>query len=107
MGGGDSNPRRFTVTSGYGDHIHAYVVFPPLATKLPQQILRVRAMGLEPTWPLSTAWTKLREEILSTKRRVYLFRHARKGVFHLASPSSERAPAAQYAAYHMVVLLSH
>ena len=42
--------RRLNSTISLIAHFHA------LSTKLPQQILRVQAVGLEPTWPLFTAW---------------------------------------------------
>ena len=76
MGGKDSNSRTFMVTL---DHIHADAVFPPLSTTPSASRLGVRAVRLEPTRPLRSLDRAPRRNPIH-ERRVYLFRHARKGM---------------------------
>ena len=53
---------------------------PPLSTKLPQQILRMRAVGTRTHMASLHRLDKTPRRNPIHKRRVYLFRHARKGV---------------------------
>jgi len=78
MCGGDSNPRRSL------GHLRLWRPHPricrlPTAFEiLPQLVIRVRAVGLKPTRSLSPLGQNSPKRSSIHKRRIYLFRHARK-----------------------------